>query len=169
MEHYDKARSFTDSDFCNQWQQRTWQNICKIWLTVEKASSVIHTLNSTAQPNKQLGHFDTTYTKKTQKVWHKNYRLSDTKRQRPTYNMTVHLGRRGMCSTLNDSCWYNCNWTHCKDWKSVGHKIYINNSSPELSDDLCTKTMNSYRTVRPKRKWWLRLLGRKWNWSRAAD
>jgi hypothetical protein len=145
----------------NQWQQWTWQNICKIWLTVGKASSVIHILNSTAQPNKQLCHFDTTYTKETQKVWHKNYRFCYTKRQRPTYSMTVYLGRRGMCNTLNDSCWYNCNWTYCKDWKSVGHKIYIDNSSPELSDDLCTKTMNSYRTVRPKRKVMTKIIGEK--------
>jgi len=43
----------------------------------------------------------------------------------------------------------------------VGHKIYIDNSSPELFDDLCTKTMNCYTTVRPKRKVMTKITGEK--------
>jgi len=43
----------------------------------------------------------------------------------------------------------------------VGHEIYIENSSPELFDDLCTKTINSYWTVRPNRKVMPKITGEK--------
>ena len=43
----------------------------------------------------------------------------------------------------------------------MGHKIYIDNSFPELCDDLCTKTMNSYRTARPNRRVMPKIIGEK--------
>ena len=41
----------------------------------------------------------------------------------------------------------------------MGHKIYIDNSSPELFDDLCTKTVNSYRTVKANKKVMPKIIG----------
>ena len=43
----------------------------------------------------------------------------------------------------------------------MGHKFYIDNLSPEVFDDLCTKTMNSYGTVISNRKVMAKINGEK--------
>jgi hypothetical protein len=45
--------------------------------------------------------------------------------------------------------------------ENVGHALCVDNSSPDLFDDLYAKSINCCQTVRPNRKQCLRVLDRK--------
>jgi hypothetical protein len=45
--------------------------------------------------------------------------------------------------------------------ENVGHKLYTDNSSPALFDNLCTKVINCSETVRPNRKGMPKSFGQK--------
>jgi len=44
----------------------------------------------------------------------------------------------------------------------------MDNSSPELFDDLHTEIVNWCRLLDQREKWWLWVLDRKWNWNRVT-
>ena len=117
---------------------------------MENTSSDIHKLHTTAPLNVSIwsycplqSHFQIICTKETVRLQHKNYRLCNSNRCRPMYGVTVFRQGQETCSSLSDNYWCNCNLT-----KNVGHKLCMNNSSPQLFDDLHTQTMNCCRTVR---------------------
>jgi hypothetical protein len=150
----------------------------KIRPTVKNTSSVIHTLNITAQLNisiwnycalQEQSHFQTIYTEETQKLWHKNYQLCDSKRYRPTYNMTVYAGTDRKCTTSAMTATDATVTGLTAKTENVGHKLYMDNSSPELFHDFTYWDNNCCGTVRPNRKMIATVLDRKWNWSRVTQ
>jgi hypothetical protein len=59
--------------------------------------------------------------------------------------MIGYLGKEGeTCDSLNDSYWYTRLMIRLTaKTEKVGHKVYMTNSSPELLDYLCTKTITA--------------------------
>jgi hypothetical protein len=95
---------------------------------------------------------------RSKKVWHKSCRLCNSK---------VYIGRCTIqydcvlwqiyetCNSLDNNCCWNCNWT-----ENVGHKLYTDNLSAQLLDDLHAETVNCCGTVRANTGVVLRVFGR---------
>jgi hypothetical protein len=96
--------------------------------------------------------FQTVYTKETQTVWDKIYKLCDSKGY--TY-MSVYLGRDRNRATATITANHATVSGLTTKIENLGHKLYMDNVfSSDLSDDLHTKAINccGTGTVRPNQK-----------------
>jgi len=85
----------------------------------------------------------------------KLYTLCDSKGYTPTYNMTVYLGKDRQHVTSSMTATHTTVTGLAARSGHVGHKLYMGNffSSPASYDNLHTKTVHCYGTVRPNRQW----------------
>jgi len=83
----------------------------------------------------------------------KLYKLRDFRGY--TYNMTVYLEKDRQHVTSSTTASHATVTGLAARSGHVGHKLYMGNffSSPASYDDLHTKTVHCYGTVRPNRKW----------------
>jgi hypothetical protein len=109
-------------------------------------------------------HFQITGIQATFKLFHKKYRLCDSKTYRTTYNMTSYSGRdrkrapQSMTTT-------DVTVTRLKMWDT---NCTLVNSSPELFNDLHIETTNCCGTVRPNTKVTTRSTGHKMKLKQSA-
>ena len=71
------------------------------------------------------------------------------------YNMTVFWKIYETCTSLDNNCCWNYNWT-----ENVGHKLYTDKISAQLFDDLHAETVNCCGTVRANTRVVLRVFDR---------
>jgi len=68
------------------------------------------------------------------------------------YNTTVYLGKERKCAISLMEATDTTVTRLTVRTENFGHTLYVDNSTPQLFDDLSTKTINCCRTVRPNRK-----------------
>ena len=94
-------------------------------------------------------------------VWHKNYKLCDFKRCRPTFNTTAYSGKDRKCATpLMTATDATVTGLTAKT-ENVGYKLYVEKSFQALFDDACTEPINCCGTVRQNRKVMPKSIGQK--------